>query len=77
MSNLTPPPGPFAGFFTAVSEAIRQLQQPRQPVQFYGVTQANLPPAASWTYGAIYVTDLNTLAVSTGSSWVRADGSAL
>lgn len=74
---LTNPGGPFAPTFASIIDAIRSLQQPKQPTRFASVLQADLPPAASWPFAAIYVSDLDTLAISTGSTWVRADGSAL
>ena len=57
--------------------AILELQTPQGPVQLASVTQANLPPAADWNECAIYVSDIDKVAVSNGTSWLNADGGAL
>ena len=54
-----------------------QLAAPQSPTKLWPVASADLPPAADWQYHQCYVTDKTCVAVSTGSSWVRADGSAL
>ena len=53
------------------------LQSPTGPVRLWPVASADLPPAADWPNCICYVTDKSCAAVSTGASWVRADGSAL
>ena len=53
------------------------LQSPSAPSRLWPVASADLPPAADWSNCICYVTDKTCVAVSTGSSWVRADGSAL
>lgn len=50
---------------------------PTRPQLLVQYTSSDLPNAADWAYCLIYVTDKTTVAVSTGSAWVRADGSAL
>jgi len=54
-----------------------KLLVPTGPERLWSTDSANLPPAADWQYHQCYVTDKTCVAVSTGSAWVRADGSAL
>lgn len=63
-------------FFQAVVEAITQLQQPGQPVFVCAVASADLPPAENWPNGVLRVADLDILAVSNGSAWIRQDTGA-
>jgi hypothetical protein len=63
-------------FFRAVVDAIVQLQQPGQPVFVHSVALADLPPAADWPGGVLRVADLDILAVSNGSAWIRQDTGA-
>lgn len=63
-------------FYQAVVDAIRALEHPGQPVFVYAVTVADLPPAADWPNGVLKVSDLNILAVSDGSAWIRQDTGA-
>lgn len=59
-------------------DAIRQLQRPRAPTPVFTVAAAGLPPAADWTNCVVRVSDLDILAVSNGTSWIRQDnGSAI
>lgn len=51
--------------------------RPTKPVFFPEFTSADLPDAAAWRTGNIYVTDKGCNAVSNGAAWVRPDGSAL
>lgn len=60
-------------FYQAVVDAIAQLQRPGQPVLVHAVTAADLPPAADWPNGVLRVADINILAVSNGSAWIRQD----
>ena len=50
---------------------------PTGPERLRAYDSADLPSAADWYTAQIYVTDKGCVAVSTGSTWVRADGSAL
>jgi hypothetical protein len=50
---------------------------PTRPQLLPRLTSADLPNAADWPYCLVALTDINTVAMSTGSAWVRADGSAL
>lgn len=76
---LTPPTDPKAdprAFWMAVADAIRALQQPQQPVTVAAVARVELPPAANWPNGVLRISDLNILAVSDGSAWIRQDTGA-
>lgn len=57
-----------AGFVKAVPTAPQLLAQ---------FPSSDLPSAADYPWCVIAVTDLTCVALSTGSQWVRADGSAL
>lgn len=63
-------------FFQAVVEAITQLQQPAKPVFVHSVVSADMPPAADWPSGVLRVADLDILAVSNGTAWIRQDTGA-
>ena len=53
-----------------------EVIDPRQPVRVYACLEADLPPAANWSSCVLHVTDLNCLAFSDGSDWIRADTGA-
>ena len=56
---------------------VRELgQQPGQPAFVHSVVSADLPPAADWPSGVLRVADLDILAVSNGSAWIRQDTGA-
>ncbi len=55
---------------------LAEIVQPMQPVRVYACLQADLPPAADWSNCVLRVTDLNVLAFSDGSDWIRADTGA-
>lgn len=57
-------------------DAIRALQYPQAPVPAWPVAVAGLPPAASHENGVVYVTDLDVLAASNGTNWIRQDTGA-
>lgn len=59
-----------------VETYLNALEQPRKPVRVYACLQADLPPAADWSNCVLRVTDLNVLAFSDGSDWIRADTGA-
>lgn len=63
-------------FYQAVVDAIVQLQQPGQPSFVCAVASTDLPPPADWPNGVLRVSDLNILAVSDGSAWIRQDTGA-
>jgi len=46
------------------------------PLRLQVFTLATLPPAAKWTAGLVYVSDIAIVAVSTGSVWKRLDTGA-
>lgn len=60
-------------FNAEVVECLRQLAFPQGPVRVWRVAQAELPPAYDWQDHAVFVTELNVLAVSNGESWIRQD----
>lgn len=63
-------------FALSVVEAIRALQVPQSPVPVLALTAAELPPAANYPNCVVRVSDLDILAVSNGSEWVRQDTGA-
>lgn len=58
-------------------DAILELQNPQGPVRFASVLQANLPAAADYEGCVIYVSDLDKLALSDGTTWTDTTGGAL
>lgn len=52
-------------------------RNPKAPIKIPAFVSTDLPAAADWAQCIIYVIDKSTAAVSTGSGWVRADGSPL
>ncbi len=71
----TPPA--LLGLLTSMQDAIRSLQTPAAPQPVFAVTQAKLPPAASYARCVILVSDLNILAHSDGTHWLREDTGAV
>ena len=63
-------------FYQALANAIAALQTPQAPALVYACAQADLPPAANWPNGVVRVTNLDILAVSNGSAWIRQDTGA-
>jgi hypothetical protein len=57
-------------------DALRALQYPQAPGPMYAVDSADLPPAASWQYHMVLVTDLDIPAHSNGTDWIRSDTGA-
>ena len=58
-------------------DALRGLIVPGGPTALFAVTQAGLPPAASYPQTLVLVTDLNILAHSNGINWIRQDTGAV
>jgi len=52
------------------------LTNPQSPTPVFVCLEADLPSAASWTNHVLRVSDLNILAVSDGSNWIRQDTGA-
>lgn len=50
---------------------------PKAPVKLPEFLENELPPAASWRFCVVAITDLGCVGLSNGAAWVRADGSAL
>lgn len=53
-----------------------RIRTPKEPLRVYACLEADLPPAANWSSCVLHVTDLNVLAFSDGSDWIRADTGA-
>ncbi|WP_293907480.1 hypothetical protein [Phenylobacterium sp.] len=58
-------------------DALSALMTPAAPVALFAVAQAGLPPAAAHPQTLVLVTDLNILAHSDGSHWIRQDTGAV
>ena len=56
-----------------ILDALRGLKAPGQPTPIFACAQAALPPPASWRQCILLVSDLNILAHSDGSHWIRQD----
>lgn len=59
-----------------IIEAIRGLQVPGKPGPVYACDQSALPPPARFPGCVALVTNLNILAHSDGSHWIRQDTGA-
>lgn len=76
-------PGSVAGegltaLLSELRAALVELQGlPQQPTALASVEEADLPPAADWTGAIIYVSDLEKVALSNGTTWTQTDGGAL
>lgn len=69
-------PAALRPFALSVVEAIQALQVPQSPTPLFACLEADLPPAASWAEHVLKVTDLDILAVSNGTDWIRQDTGA-
>jgi hypothetical protein len=69
------PPGLPQGFYELENQ-VRELLEPTKPSKLVAVTSANLPPAADHPDGFVRVSDLNIIAASDGSNWIRQDTGA-
>ncbi len=77
MLSLGPdvPPG-LRPLLTDLVEAVRSLKAPGAPMPVFACAVGDLPPAAAWPQGLVFLRDLSVLAVSDGSAWVRQDTGA-
>ncbi len=66
------PPGlrPLLG---DILEVLRGLRAPGAPNPVYACASTALPPPADWPRCVLLVTNLNILAHSDGSNWIRQD----
>lgn len=69
-------PSSLAAILKSHETAIRSLQQPGSPQPAYAVTKAKLPPAATFPSCIALVSDLDVLATSNGTAWIRSDTGA-
>jgi hypothetical protein len=58
-------------------DAVSSLLTPAAPTPLFAATEAGLPPAASHPQTLALVTDLNVLAHSDGTHWIRQDTGAV
>lgn len=56
-----------------ILEALRSLQTPTTPGPVFTCPRNALPPAEAWPQCLVLVGDLNILAHSDGSHWIRQD----
>lgn len=70
-------PDVFHAVLKSIHDAIFDLQTPAEPQPVFAVVQAKLPPAASYARSFVLVTDLNILAHSDGTHWIREDTGAV
>ena len=61
----------------ALQEALDRLNQPGAPTPIFATTQAGLPPAVAHPRTLLLVSDLNILAHSDGTNWIRQDTGAV
>ena len=70
-------PAAFHAILKSIHDAIFDLQTPAEPKPVFAITQAKLPPAASYANCFVLVSDLNVLAHSDGTHWIRDDTGAV
>lgn len=58
---------------TEMADALKALRTPGAPTPLYACASSALPPAPDWPRSLALVTDLNILAHSDGSHWIRQD----
>lgn len=66
-------PAALRPLLAEVIEALRSIRTPGAPTPLHACPVAALPPAAAWPRTLVLVTDLNILAHSDGSHWIRQD----
>lgn len=69
-------PAGLRALLADLSEAVRAWRAPGAPTAVYACVAAQLPPAATWPNTVVLVSDLNILAHSDGSHWIRQDTGA-
>jgi hypothetical protein len=70
-------PEAFHAVLKSIHDAISKLETPGEPKPVYAAAQAKLPPAASYPQCVALVSDLNILAHSDGTHWLREDTGAV
>ena len=70
-------PAALQAVLKSIHDAIRELQAPEEPKPLFAVAQAKLPPAASYPLCLALVSDLNLVAHSDGTHWIREDTGAV
>lgn len=77
---MTVPVGPEAGRLAPLlkdfEDRLRELELPTFPQPVFAIAAASLPSAALYQNCVVLVTDLNILAHSDGTSWIRQDTGA-
>lgn len=66
-------PSPLKPLLTDVVDALSALVSPNRPTRLFARARADLPPASDHPSCLVLVTDLNILAHSDGSHWIRQD----
>ena len=70
-------PESLRSILKSLSDAIAELQAPGVPQPAFAATVAGLPPAAAYPRTVALVSDLNILAHSDGTHWIRQDTGAV
>ncbi|WP_337187019.1 hypothetical protein [Phenylobacterium sp.] len=60
----------------SLAEAVAALASPGAPTPVFAAQADALPPASAHPYALVLVTDLQTLAHSDGTDWIRQDTGA-
>lgn len=66
-------PAPVRTPLSELSEALDQIRRAEVPMALFSCARLALPSAADWAGCVLWVSDLNTLAHSDGTLWVRQD----
>jgi hypothetical protein len=70
-------PAAVRGVLKSLHDAVARLLAPGAPTALFATVQAGLPPAANHPRTLALVTDLNILAHSDGTHWIRQDTGAV
>lgn len=77
MTPISPETSPaLRAILAELAEAVRAWRAPGAPSTVYACDVAQLPDAGDWPHGLVLVSDLNILAHSDGSNWIRQDTGA-
>jgi len=69
-------PGALKPLLAEIIEALNGLSAPRRPVRLFACGSNDLPPAEEHPRCFLLISDLNILAHSDGTHWIRQDSGA-
>jgi hypothetical protein len=66
-------PANLRGPLSELAESLEQIRRPQAPLALFSCAQGELPDPTKWTGCILRISDLNILAHSDGTHWVRQD----